>query len=250
MAELRLFGRSAAPGMADGVVTVLGAVKRSQREAGTPAEEALALQRRPRAGAGRSRSSGQRGRPATPATCSPSRRRCCPTTSWPGRRSNPSPPASLRPRRGRPQWPTKSPVIVGGEDAYFSARAADLEDIRDRVLGHLAPAADGAPIPGGSVVVATDLPLSRFLGIDWAQGGAIVLTEGSPTSHVAMLARARRVPMIVGLGAAADSMAGREALVDAVERRSGARSHGGHPQRLRREGWSRRGCSRHGVGLP
>src|ERR1700727_3907444 len=43
MAELRLFGRSAAPGMADGVVTVLGAVKRWQREAGTPTQEALAL---------------------------------------------------------------------------------------------------------------------------------------------------------------------------------------------------------------
>src|SRR6202034_1595640 len=43
MTELRLFGRSAAPGMADGVVTVLGAVKRSHREAATPAQEALAL---------------------------------------------------------------------------------------------------------------------------------------------------------------------------------------------------------------
>src|ERR1700693_4340494 len=43
MAELRLFGRSAAPGMADGVVTVLGAVKRPEREAGTPGEEAVAL---------------------------------------------------------------------------------------------------------------------------------------------------------------------------------------------------------------
>ena len=65
-------------------------------------------------------------------------------------------------------------------------------------------------------MVAADLPLSRFLGIDWAQGGAIVLTEGSPTSHVAMLARARRVPMVVGLGTAADWMAGREVLVDAA----------------------------------
>src|SRR5271156_5427349 len=72
-----------------------------------------------------------------------------------------------------------------GEDAYFSARAADLEDIRDRVLGHLAPAADGAPIPRGSVVVAADLPLSRFLGIDWEEGGAILLTEDSPTSPTA-----------------------------------------------------------------
>ena len=120
--------------------------------------------------------------------------------------------------------------------AYFSARAADLEDIRDRVLGHLAPGADGAPIPGGSVVVAADLPLSRFLGIDWEQGGAIVLTEGSPTSHVAMLARARRVPMVVGLGSAADWMAGREALVDAASGEVVLDPTRGHPHRLRREG--------------
>ncbi|HEV7479565.1 MAG TPA: phosphoenolpyruvate-utilizing N-terminal domain-containing protein, partial [Roseiarcus sp.] len=43
MAELRLFGQSAAPGMGDGVVTVLGAAKRPKREAGTPAQEAVAL---------------------------------------------------------------------------------------------------------------------------------------------------------------------------------------------------------------
>ena len=137
-----------------------------------------------------------------------------------------------------------------GEDAYFSARAADLEDIRDRVLGHLAPAADGAPIPGGSVVVATDLPLSRFLGIDWAQGGAIVLTEGSPTSHVAMLARARRVPMVVGLGAAADCDGRPRGAGRRRQRRSGARSDGRHPHRLRREGRPRRGRSRCSRSLP
>src|SRR5271166_2128609 len=46
MAELRLFGRSAAPGVAKGVVAVLDAARRPRREAaGTQAEEALALQR-------------------------------------------------------------------------------------------------------------------------------------------------------------------------------------------------------------
>ena len=130
-----------------------------------------------------------------------------------------------------------------GEDAYFSARAADLEDIRDRVLGHLAPGADGAPIPGGSVVVAADLPLSRFLGIDWAQGGAIVLTEGSPTSHVAMLARARRVPMIVGTRGRCRLDGRPRGAGRRRQRRSGAGSDGGYPHRLRRQGWTRRGRS-------
>jgi phosphoenolpyruvate-protein phosphotransferase (PTS system enzyme I) len=109
--------------------------------------------------------------------------------------------------------------IAGYRDAgddHFAARAADLEDIRDRVLGHLTPGAAGPVIPAGSVVVAADLPISRFLAIDWAQGGAIVLTQGSPSSHVAMLARARGVPMVVGLDFDAVAMAGREALVDAA----------------------------------
>ena len=166
MAELRLFGRSAAPGMADGIVTVLSAVKRPQREAGTPVEEALALKdalvqalaeietlvRRATGDAGdmlafqaAMLSDGELARPAFESVSS-------------GESASAA-------------WEAAMADEISGyrdaEDTYFSARAADLEDIRDRVLGHLAPGADGAPIPGGSVVVATDLPLTRFLGIDW-----------------------------------------------------------------------------------
>ncbi len=83
------------------------------------------------------------------------------------------------------------------EDSYFRARASDLCDMRDRVLRQLCGATSAA-IPAGAIVVANDLPPSRFLEIPWDGGGA-VLFEGSPNSHVAMLARARGVPMIVGL---------------------------------------------------
>ena len=62
---------------------------------------------------------------------------------------------------------------------------------------------------------ACDLPPSRFLAIDWHAGGAVLLSEGSRNSHVAMLARARGVPMIVGLGIDPCRLAG-EALVDAM----------------------------------
>ena len=50
------------------------------------------------------------------------------------------------------------------------------------------------------MLVADDMPPSRFLEIDWSAGGGIALTGGSNASHVAMLARARGVPMVVGLG--------------------------------------------------
>jgi phosphotransferase system enzyme I (PtsI) len=98
------------------------------------------------------------------------------------------------------------------EDAYFRARGADLRDIRDRVLRALTGEARAA-LPAGAVIHAQDLTPSEFLSIDFRQGGGIVLSGGSAASHVAMLARARGVPMLVGvpLAAANDDYA----LVDA-----------------------------------
>jgi phosphotransferase system enzyme I (PtsI) len=86
------------------------------------------------------------------------------------------------------------------EDEYFRARAADLTDIRDRVLAHLNGTSPLAEITGGSIVAGDDISPTTFLAADWTRGGAIALAAGSPSSHVAMLARARGAPMVVGLG--------------------------------------------------
>jgi phosphotransferase system enzyme I (PtsI) len=86
------------------------------------------------------------------------------------------------------------------DDEYFRARAADLIDIRDRVLAHLGGESAAATIAGNSIVAGEDITPSAFLAADWSRGGAIVLAAGSPSSHVAMLARARGAPMVVGLG--------------------------------------------------
>jgi phosphotransferase system enzyme I (PtsI) len=87
---------------------------------------------------------------------------------------------------------------AAADDEYFRARVADLTDIRDRVLQKLSGAAIEA-LPKGAVIAADDLTPSRFLGHDWSAGGGIVLAKGSASSHVAMLARARHVPMVVGV---------------------------------------------------
>jgi phosphoenolpyruvate-protein phosphotransferase (PTS system enzyme I) len=94
------------------------------------------------------------------------------------------------------------PEIAGydqADDPYFRARGSDLRDLRDRVLRRLAGAADQA-VPAGAIVVADDMPPSVFLATDWGCGG-LVLRRGSPSSHVAILARSRGVPMIVGVDA-------------------------------------------------
>jgi phosphotransferase system enzyme I (PtsI) len=100
------------------------------------------------------------------------------------------------------------------DDEYFRARAADLRDIRDRVLARLSGSAAPQALPPGAIVAGDDLPPSRFLSIDWSRGGGLALMGGSPTSHVAMLARSRGVPAVVGLGPGLAQASG-EALLDA-----------------------------------
>jgi phosphotransferase system enzyme I (PtsI) len=85
------------------------------------------------------------------------------------------------------------------EDEYFRARAADLTDLRDRVLRNLS-GAESEVLPAGAILAGEDLTPTRFLETDWSTGGGIALASGSAASHVAMLARSRGVPMVVGLG--------------------------------------------------
>jgi phosphotransferase system enzyme I (PtsI) len=112
-------------------------------------------------------------------------------------------------------WRTAMDFQISGyheaDDLYFRARASDLRDMRDRVLRKLGGATAPA-IPPGSIVVAADLPPSRFLEIAW-EGGGLALTQGSPNSHVAMLARSRGVPMLIGIEQA-DLRGHTEALID------------------------------------
>ena len=96
---------------------------------------------------------------------------------------------------------------------YFRARAADMRDIRDQVLRALTEDGDIA-VPAGAIFYGDDIAPTRFLETDWSSGGGIALKAGSTASHVAMLARSRGVPMVVGLGASPAHLAG-IALLDA-----------------------------------
>lgn len=104
---------------------------------------------------------------------------------------------------------------AASDDDYFRARIADLSDMRDRVSRHLRGEAAIA-VPAGAILLGDDLTPSLFLSQDWSKGGAIALSKGSASSHVAMLARMRRVPMVVGLGMEfGDVRPGATVIVDA-----------------------------------
>lgn len=109
-----------------------------------------------------------------------------------------------------------------GEDRYFQARADDLADLKERVAaalhGEAAPSA--APQLDGDIIVARDLTPSRFLELDWKRYRGAAICGGSPTSHVAILARARGIPLIVGLESSLDELQNAcAAVLDAEEGR-------------------------------
>ncbi|RUM25642.1 phosphoenolpyruvate--protein phosphotransferase [Rhizobium vallis] len=89
--------------------------------------------------------------------------------------------------------------LEAADEEQMRARAIDILDIKNRVLGALAgtPVAD---FPPGSVFVGKDMEPSRFLAHDWSKGGGIALFAGSTAGHVALLARAKSVPMVVATG--------------------------------------------------
>ncbi|UIN29901.1 phosphoenolpyruvate--protein phosphotransferase [Microbacterium binotii] len=106
-------------------------------------------------------------------------------------------------------------VAVGG---YLGERAADLDDVAQRVIARLrGVAAPGLPEPGHPyVLVATDLAPADTALLDLDQVLALVTSEGGPTSHTAILAREKGIVAIVGAAAAADLVDGQVVIVDAA----------------------------------
>lgn len=104
---------------------------------------------------------------------------------------------------------------VGG---YLGERAADLDDIAQRVLAHLRGLdAPGVPDPGHPfVLVARDLAPADTALLNLEQVLALVTTDGGPTSHTAILAREKGIVAIVGATAATALENGATVIVDAA----------------------------------
>ncbi|WP_460801758.1 phosphoenolpyruvate--protein phosphotransferase [Microbacterium sp. GXF6406] len=104
---------------------------------------------------------------------------------------------------------------VGG---YLGERAADLDDIAQRVLAHLRGVdAPGIPDPGHPfVLVARDLAPADTALLDLEQVLALITTDGGPTSHTAILAREKGIVALVGAASAGELSTGQVVIVDAA----------------------------------
>lgn len=86
------------------------------------------------------------------------------------------------------------------DDEYFKARAADVKDISERVIGVLTGSnADGELGEEPVIVVAEDLAPSETVQMDKSKLLAFVTRLGSSNSHTAILARTMNIPALIGV---------------------------------------------------
>jgi len=103
---------------------------------------------------------------------------------------------------------------LGGRQAE---RAADVADVARRVIavlrGESAPRIPRSDRP--SVLVAEELAPADAAVLDAAEVVGLVLSGGGPTSHTAIVARAKGIPAVLGVSGALDLAEGTVVIVDA-----------------------------------
>lgn len=115
---------------------------------------------------------------------------------------------------------SEAAAIAEIDDPTLRARAADVRDVVSRVIG-LLQGGQGrqtlnqmiAALDTSPVLVARDLGPSEMTHIQADRLVGIVLSQGGPTSHTAILARALGIPTVVGLGDAFLDAVGKDTLI-------------------------------------
>jgi phosphotransferase system, enzyme I, PtsP len=84
-------------------------------------------------------------------------------------------------------------------DPFFRERLSEMQDLSNRLLLQLGARDEQAPpaeLPSDIVVIARDMSPAELLDFDRTRLRALVLEEGAPTSHVAIVAHALDIPVV------------------------------------------------------
>jgi phosphotransferase system, enzyme I, PtsP len=108
--------------------------------------------------------------------------------------------------------------MIQASDPYLRERLVDLEDLANRLQRHLAasaPQAQAAELPTEFILVARAMGPAELLDYADRRVLGLVLEEGSPTTHVAIVARALDLPVVGRVNRATERIeAGDLVLVD------------------------------------
>lgn len=107
-------------------------------------------------------------------------------------------------------------MFSGMEDEYFRAKAEDVQDISERVIGILSGRRKKKRMEQEPVIVAAeDLAPSETVQMDKSQVLGFVTRQGSSQSHTAILARTMNLPALIGIPVKAE-WDGKMAAIDGI----------------------------------
>jgi phosphotransferase system enzyme I (PtsI) len=88
------------------------------------------------------------------------------------------------------------------EDEYMQARAADIQDIGNRILKHLnkSESTFSQPFAPNTIIISEDIAPSDTITMDTKHVIGFATQAGSKTSHMAIIAKAKGIPAVVGCG--------------------------------------------------
>ncbi len=103
-------------------------------------------------------------------------------------------------------------LAIGG---YFAERAADLDEICNRLLAKLSGTeSEGLVLDSPTIIVAEDLTPADTAALNLKFALALVVEKGGPTSHTAIVARGLGIPAIVGCSGVMQLEDGTQVLAD------------------------------------
>lgn len=101
-------------------------------------------------------------------------------------------------------------------DPYIRERLHDLDDLSNRLVQHLAgaqAAGDSEEIPENAVLVARSMGPAELLDYPRERLRGVILEEGAPDAHVAIVARALELPMVGGVEDALGAIGPRDPVI-------------------------------------
>jgi phosphoenolpyruvate-protein phosphotransferase len=111
-------------------------------------------------------------------------------------------------------------MFAAMDDEYLAARADDVRDVASQIAAELigGGAAGLEALSEPAVILALNLAPSDTARIPKGMALGFVISEGSRTSHVSIMARSMGIPAVVGVGAALEDVLGAKTVaVDGTE---------------------------------
>lgn len=90
--------------------------------------------------------------------------------------------------------------FINSDDVFFRERAADLHDIKDRIIRNLHVRKLHSWVPEGVIVVSHHLSPADIILLSRSNIKGFACDTGGKTSHISLICKSMNIPIVVGLG--------------------------------------------------